>query len=73
MLTIEDIKRTKSNQLAVIGSMAAPSGIEFFKALHDFFQWMLPNAPESLWTLVMYGIAALMGGGLGKVARSLEN
>lgn len=66
-------KRNRVNQLAVTGAMSLPTGHLVLQDIHDLLVWWQPNAPEALWRIVVFVVAALGGAVIGKIVRTLEN
>ena len=65
-------RKARANQTAIAGAISAPAGLSFFQELHNTLVVYFPDAPDSLWNVLFYALALVLGGGLGKLVRSYE-
>ena len=65
--------KNRANQVAVAGTVSAPAGYQFLESLHTLFQTWWPSQPDALWQVILLTLSAALGGGLGKIIRTIEN
>ena len=72
-MPLDTYKRNRTNQYALVGGASGVTGYSILTDLHALAVAWFPTAPDELWRILGYVLAAVGAAVIGKVSRMLEN